>query len=102
MPGVGETTTDAAAKRPKRSLIRRPLVLIATAAVLALGALFGVRRVIHSRTYQSTDDAFVDAHVVSVSPRVASYAARVLIDDNTYVTKGQLLVELDPQLAPSV
>ena len=47
--------------------------------------------------YQSTDDAFVEAHVVSVSPRIASYVARVLTDDNRHVKRGQLLVELDPR-----
>ena len=49
----------------------------------------------HRRSF--CDDAFVDAHVVSVSPRVASYVARVLVDDNTHVNMGQLIVELDPR-----
>lgn len=84
-------------KRPKRSLWRRPKLLAAIAIVLALAAYFGVRHLIHARMYQTTDDAFVDAHVVSVSPRIASYAIHVYINDNSHVTKGQLLVELDPR-----
>ena len=97
MPGAGETTKDAVVAPPKRSLLRRPLVLALFAGVVALGAFFGIRHILHARMYQTTDDAFVGAHVVSVSPRVASYAARVLVDDNAHVKKGQLLVELDPR-----
>src|SRR5690349_20175908 len=97
MPGAGETTKEAVPAKPKRPLTRRPLVLLIVAGVVGLAAFYGIHRFLNSRTYQSTDDAFVDAHVVAVSPRVSSYAARVLVDDNQHVAKGQLLVELDPR-----
>lgn len=96
MPGAGETTKETPPAKRKRPLTRRPLVLLIAAGVIGLAAFYGIRRFLNSRIYQSTDDAFVDAHVVSVSPRVASYAARVLVDDNQHVARGQLLVELDP------
>jgi membrane fusion protein (multidrug efflux system) len=43
----------------------------------------------------STDDAYVNGHVTFVAPRVQGQVARVLVDDNMRVSKGDLLVELD-------
>jgi membrane fusion protein, multidrug efflux system len=45
----------------------------------------------------STDDAFVNGHVTFVAPRVRGQVARVLVDDNNRVHKGDLLVELDEE-----
>ena len=45
----------------------------------------------------STDDAFIEGHVVSISPKVAGHVLKVYIADNELVSKGQLLVELDPR-----
>ncbi|MDD3313043.1 HlyD family secretion protein [Pseudodesulfovibrio sp.] len=46
-------------------------------------------------THESTDDAFVEAQVVSISPRVAGHIAKVLVADNQRVEKGELLAEVD-------
>jgi membrane fusion protein (multidrug efflux system) len=65
-------------------------------AIAALAALiFGVRYYLHARSYESTDDAFIQADVVPISPKVPSYVARVLVDHNQHVARGDLLVELD-------
>jgi len=45
----------------------------------------------------STDDAYVDAHVVSVVPKVAAYVSALHVDDNSKVAANALLVELDPR-----
>jgi membrane fusion protein (multidrug efflux system) len=45
----------------------------------------------------STDDAYVNGHVTFVAPRVQGQVLRVLVDDNMRVSKGDLLVELDPE-----
>jgi len=37
---------------------------------------------LHARNYESTDDAFIDAHVVQIAPRIAGQVARVLVRDN--------------------
>jgi membrane fusion protein (multidrug efflux system) len=50
----------------------------------------------HAMTHESTDDAFVEAHVVSLSPHISGHLARVEIKDNQYVKKGQLIAEIDP------
>jgi len=71
---------------------RLGLALVAVAA-LALG----VRYWIWSLHHESTDDAFIDVHVVDVAPRVAGRVQRVLVTDNQMVEAGELLVELDPR-----
>lgn len=45
----------------------------------------------------STDDAYVNGHVTLVAPRVPGQVARVLVDDNQRVKRGDLLVELDKE-----
>jgi membrane fusion protein (multidrug efflux system) len=46
---------------------------------------------------QTTNDAYVDAHVVSIIPKVPAYVQTLHVDDNSSVKPGQLLVELDPR-----
>src|ERR1051325_1404206 len=79
----------------KKSLFRRPGVIIGITAVAIVGIIYGATVVFHSLTHQSTDDAFVDTHVVSVAPKVAGRVSAVHVRDNQFVKKGEVLVELD-------
>ncbi|HET9105900.1 MAG TPA: HlyD family secretion protein [Steroidobacteraceae bacterium] len=45
---------------------------------------------------ETTDDAFLEAHVVDVSPQIAGQVTRVLVEENQLVHAGQPLVEIDP------
>ena len=49
-----------------------------------------------SLRWEGTDNAFVTGRILPISSRVAGPVARVLVEDNQVVEKGQLLVELDP------
>ncbi|HZU98878.1 MAG TPA: HlyD family secretion protein [Planctomycetota bacterium] len=62
---------------------------IALATVLALG--------IRSLDYESTDDAFVEGHVTSISPKVSGHVIAVHFDDNASVSSGDVLLEIDPR-----
>ncbi len=44
---------------------------------------------------ESTDDAFIDGHVVSISPKVSGHVSKVYVADNEMVKRGQLLFEID-------
>jgi membrane fusion protein (multidrug efflux system) len=46
-------------------------------------------------SYESTDDAQVDAHLYPVSARVTGYVTKVNVDDNQWVRRGTVLVEID-------
>ena len=66
---VSQDSGSSSAPAPRR---RRPIVLaFGVVAALAL-LIFGVRYVQHARAYESTDDAFIDGHIVGVSPKVAT------------------------------
>ncbi len=75
---------------------RRPWlwVLMGAAAVAATG--FGIGYYVHSLSFESTDDAFIEGHIAPVSSRVAGHVAKVFVDDNQLVKQGELLAELDP------
>src|ERR1700722_6950754 len=45
----------------------------------------------------STDDGYVNGHVTYVAARVLGQVAKVYVDDNNRVHKGDLLVQLDPE-----
>lgn len=65
---------------------------IALAIVLVIGGLIWW---MIARNYESTDDAFIDAHIIHLSPQVAGRIARIYVTDNQLVRKGQPLVEID-------
>ncbi|HXT01328.1 MAG TPA: HlyD family secretion protein [Elusimicrobiota bacterium] len=44
----------------------------------------------------STDDAFIEGHVVAISPRVPGHVLKVMVEDNQLVEKDQPLAEIDP------
>lgn len=47
-------------------------------------------------THESTDDAFIAGHIVSVAPRVGGQVVAVHVLDNQMVHSNDLLVEIDP------
>ncbi len=65
-------------------------------AILA-GTAAGVATVVWylGRGTESTDDAFVEAHVANLASRIPGQVARVLVQDNQVVDAGDVLVELD-------
>jgi membrane fusion protein, multidrug efflux system len=45
----------------------------------------------------TTNDAYVEAHIEAISARVPGYVETLHIDDNSRVTHGEVLIELDPR-----
>lgn len=74
---------------------KRKVAGIVMLVLMALGASGGAHLWLKSLTHISTDNAFVEAHVYSLSARVPGNVTRVTVDDNQQVRKGDLLVELD-------
>ncbi|HEY1663973.1 MAG TPA: HlyD family secretion protein [Verrucomicrobiae bacterium] len=73
-----------------------PVPLIISAIVLAGLLFFGLDYLIQAFTTESTDDAFIAAHIVSVAPRVPGQVAAVHVLDNQLVHSNDLLMEIDP------
>ena len=64
--------------------------------MLAVLLYFGLSYLNSFLTHESTDDAFIEAHVVSVAPRIAGQVLAVHVLDNQMVHSNDLLVEIDP------
>lgn len=71
------------------------VVRVIVGLALLAGVIVGFRAWQHARTWVSTDDAFLDAHVEQVSSQIAARFDAVLVRDNELVEAGQLLVKLD-------
>jgi membrane fusion protein, multidrug efflux system len=78
----------------RRSQRRRNLIIMVTIAVLVVAGIFLWR---YLSSYESTDDAQADVHIYPVSARVSGYVVKVNVDDNQWVEKGTVLVEVDPK-----
>src|ERR1700688_944693 len=89
-----ESATPPPPPRYKRSNSRRNIVIIVIVVVVLVGGLFLWR---YLGTYESTDDAQVDVHLYPVSARISGYVVKVNVDDNQFVQKGTMLVEIDPK-----
>lgn len=81
----------------KPGFFRRPAVVIVLAALFVVAAVAGTDFLLKSKAHESTDDAFIDAHVVSVAPKVAGRIATVNVEINQDVKRGDLLCEIDPR-----
>jgi membrane fusion protein (multidrug efflux system) len=82
---------------PKASPAKTLLIRLALGLVLLVALIWGLIVFVHSLYYESTDDAFVEGHVVTVGTKLSNTVRDVLIDDNYEVTQDQLLVQIDPR-----
>ena len=69
-----------------------PAVLVVGGILIGIVAVWFLYR---SFSYEETDDAFVQGHIVAISPKVSAHVEKVLVDDNKSVKAGDLLLELD-------
>ena len=76
---------------------KRVVTTLILALAFAFAVIVGLVYLVNSAAYQSTDDAFIDGHIVPVSAQVAGRVQSVYVDDNQSVSKGHLVVELDPR-----
>jgi membrane fusion protein (multidrug efflux system) len=72
---------------------RTKWAVIIIALVIVVGVFFLWR---YLGSYESTDDAQIDGHVNSVSSRISGHVLKLNVDDNQYVERGTVLVEIDP------
>ncbi|VWB49983.1 HlyD family secretion protein [Burkholderia latens] len=74
---------------------KKPLIILG--AVVVVLAIAGLAWWLMTRDQESTDDAYTDGNAVAVAPHVSGYVTRLAVDDNTYVHRGDVLVEIDPR-----
>lgn len=84
---------DKKSSSPWRRRIRIMLLILGPLA-LCLG---GVWYWLSHRGYVSTDDAYVEADQVTISPQVSGRVISVPVNENEAVRRGQILLRLDPK-----
>ena len=73
---------------------RKAIVAVMLLLVLAVGGYTAWQS---GRGYESTDDAFLEAAVYNVAPRVSGTIKAVHVSDNQVVKAGDLLFEIDDE-----
>ena len=86
----GSVSPDIKKEKSGTFTLRSLLFIAGMLVVLAVaGYLYH-----NAQKFESTDDAFIDGRIISISSRVAGHVARVYVKDNQQVRVGDLLVEL--------
>jgi len=100
-PGVADRDDADRAEPPQsekssssRSRRRRNLILVSLILLVAAAAAVPGWRYLSS--YEDTDDAQVDGHIIAVSSRINGTIVGVYVVDTQPVREGQLLADIDP------
>ena len=87
-------TESLISEEDKRHIYEKKRVIVPAITALVILVL-GIIISINSVFYKSTDDAFVEGHIVTVAPRVFGPVIKLNVEDNQIVKKGDLLLEID-------
>ena len=79
---------------PLQNKRRKALLIIAIAAIV-LGVAWLLYHLLVGRWSESTDDAYVQGDVVTITPQVGGTVTRIGVDDGMKVDAGQVLVGFD-------
>ena len=80
---------------PEKKKRRSPVLPLILAALLAGAGWYGYGWWTDGRFLISTDDAYIEADIAIVSPKVAGYVEKVNVVENQHVKAGDPLVTLD-------
>jgi membrane fusion protein, multidrug efflux system len=89
-------TAAPAVNGARLAKLNSPLFIWPATAALAVLLFFALSYLNGFLTHESTDDAFVEGHVVSIAPRISGQVLAVHVLDNQLVHSNDLLVEIDP------
>ena len=76
---------------------RKRLNLLIGAALLIVVIVAGVLYWLHSRHYESTDDAFIDSNQSQIASQINGRVIALLVADNQHVDQGQPILRIDPR-----
>jgi membrane fusion protein (multidrug efflux system) len=82
------------AMEPPPKKTRRKFIIIGVVAVVVVVALLFWW---HSTFYEDTDDAQISGHLIQLSSRISGQVIKINFTENQLVTKGDVLVEIDPR-----
>lgn len=89
-----ETLSSESSTAPARHRLLRPLLLgVVPVVVLSAGLLI----YLSGGRYVETDNAYVQADKLPLSPEVSGIVQQVLVGENQHVAAGETLLRLDPR-----
>lgn len=94
--GREDEQNESSPPSPRKKRMIRIILITILGIVLVGGLLWFIQYRSVGRFMQSTDDAYIQADAVIVSPKVAGYVERVFVADNQQVRAGQPLLQIDP------
>lgn len=94
-PTPSTASTAAAQPLPANARRRRALLILAAILVIA-GLAWLAYYLLVARWHESTDDAYVQGDIVSITPQTAGTVVAIHAEDGMRVKAGQVLVQLDP------
>tara|TARA_Y100001956_G_scaffold32526_1_gene31909 strand:- start:288 stop:1349 length:1062 start_codon:yes stop_codon:yes gene_type:complete len=74
---------------------RKKAPLIATVIMLSLGLVGASYWFGYGQYFESTDNAYLQGDITSISSKVSGYITRSYVTDNQHVSQGDLLVQID-------
>jgi membrane fusion protein, multidrug efflux system len=93
LPAQADGAVQEKARARPFYLRPRGIIGLTILGILIVGGIFYW---LDARNFEETDDAYIDGHVIAITPQVSAIVSKVLVNDNQLVHKGDLLVELDP------
>ena len=91
--GDKQDKNDAKDGGKKRSKL--PFIIGAVVLILVIAA--GIAYYFLTKDQESTDDAYTEGNAVGIAPHVSGYVVERLVDDNTFVHTGDLMLRIDPR-----
>ncbi|HEX2595182.1 MAG TPA: efflux RND transporter periplasmic adaptor subunit [Luteimonas sp.] len=87
---------NVAAPAAKPTSKRKRALLILVTVVIVAAVVWGLYYFLVGRWHESTDDAYVQGNVVSITPQAVGTVVSIGADEGMKVKAGQVLVQLDP------
>ncbi|MDZ5629985.1 biotin/lipoyl-binding protein, partial [Achromobacter xylosoxidans] len=79
-----------------RTSTRKSRLMLAGGATLLAGAGWAAWTFLAGAATQTTDNAYVNGHVVAITPQVGGAVSAIWADNADRISAGQTLVEVDP------
>ncbi|MBR1977588.1 HlyD family secretion protein [bacterium] len=85
-----QKTEEKKEEKEVKKVNKKALVIGGVVLVGILGLFIA-----HSLKFQSTDDAYVEAHMIQIAPKVSGQITEVYIKDNQRVKEGDIVAKID-------
>jgi membrane fusion protein (multidrug efflux system) len=93
LPETAKPSVQTTAPSRAKSSALRPFLILGVVVLIGLGGLGA--HLLATANEENTDDAQVEADVVTIAPRVGGFVKQVLVSDNQAVKRGEVLLLVD-------